>query len=377
MSEEAQAQTVEVPNEEISQEVVKPSKDELKQGGWSDAEIADAEKRGMIEGEKKEEIKTEKVTEENKKAEITDGQEKADDKKEGDKDHTQQFKNMDLSPEQEAELKKLFPHVDGKANPALAMYYAQRNERRERQRIQRESREQIDALKQELEALKSGKFQQEVDEDGNVIDPDDKPLTMKQLREMQRLEQEQQQKVNERKRVLSEAQREQEEYARSIYPDFDDTVKKAVEVMQNLETMVPEKWKQAKAVKLIEDLQNLAANADKINIDDYNAALVAYEIGQFHPDFKPYNGQRAEEVSGNSPKPEGNANGGLTPEQMKRIEEKTKRRVSSASIPGGGGRRVVAAQDVTVADLHRMNYQQRDSFKRQHPEVYARLLRGD
>jgi hypothetical protein len=99
--------------------------------------------------------------------------------------------------------------------------------------------------------------------------------------------------------------------------------------------------------------------------------MIAYEIGQLHPSY----GQRAEK-NGEFVKPEPKANGGLTPDKMKRIEENTLRRASSASVSGGGGRRAVSPDDVSLADLNRMTATQRLSFREKHPDQYAKLLRG-
>ncbi|MBK8871867.1 MAG: hypothetical protein IPN19_12765 [Elusimicrobia bacterium] len=205
-------------------------------------------------------------------------------------------------------------------------------------------------------------------------DPEDKPLTVKAWREIQLREQEEKvrrdQEVNSRAVTLNEAQRSQEDYAEGIYPDFDDVVGKAKDVIKNLDA-IPEPWKRAKAVKLFRELQTAATNADSLGLDDYNGAIIAYEIGQLHPSY----GQKADQ-NGEVLKPEPKANGGHTPDQMKRIEENTLRRASSASVSGGGGKRVVSADDVTLADINKMDTRQRLNFREKHPDQYARLLRG-
>jgi hypothetical protein len=124
---------------------------------------------------------------------------------------------------------------------------------------------------------------------------------------------------------------------------------------------------------LIRDLQVKAATADKIGVDEDNAAFIAYEIGKYHPDH----GKKAEaSQDGKQPLVNPKANGGLTPEQMERVAKNNQRKPSSASIPGGSGRRTVVAEDVTAEDLNRMNYEDRAKFKRNHPERYTSLVRG-
>jgi hypothetical protein len=225
--------------------------------------------------------------------------------------------------------------------------------------------------------LEKGAPLKEVDENGNAIDPADKPLTMRQLQELEQKRNEEFQKEEHEKRVRANAvisaQKDQEEYARASFEDFDGTAKKAAEVMQNIDTMFSEKWKQDKVVRLVRELQIAAANADKLGVDDYNAAVIAYEIGQMHPDFAKSTGDVPIRETLKDPK----VNGGLTPDNtMKRIEENTQRRASSASISGGGGRRTISSDDVSIEDLNRMTSSERWKFREKHPERYNKLLRG-
>lgn len=363
---EAVKETVEIIEPEIKTEPKAPSRDELKEKGWSAQELESAEKHGMIAKpeEKKEEPKPEVKAE--PKPEVKVEERRAEERKGTLPEFT--FK----SPEQE----KAFLDAFGAGTEQRAMYFRMKNERTARQRAEQErdvERKRSQDLEARILAIETKKAP-EVDENGDQIDPDDKPLTLKQLREIQKAEAEEIDKKNqefkERTVRVTEAQKTQEEYARTIYSDFDDTVNKAKEVINNLEAMVPEKWKQAKAIELLRKLQVAAANSDKMDLDDYHAAMIAYEIGQLHPQY----GIKAE-PDGKIEDPK-KANGGHTPEQMKRIEENTQRRASSASLSGGGGRRVVSADDVTLADLNKMGYQQRSEFKKKHSEEYAKLLRG-
>lgn len=356
-----------------------PTPEEAAAQGLTAKEIESAEKRGMVAKpeEKKEEVKKEETdsTRTVEKAEAIPDQ----------KNHVKHLEDVEYTPEQFDRLKEVFPFVNGKMNPAVAMYARARSEKVARQRVEQErdqERQKREALEAQIAALNATKATQEVDDDGNPIDPEDKPLTLKQLRQLQQKEAEEisrKQEENQKKvQIVTEAQKTQEEFARSIFKDFDDTVNKAKEVMQNLETLIPEKWQQAKVVNLIRNLQVAAANADKIDLDDYHAALIAYEIGKMHPnygkksDVSP-NGDESE-LDGKPTNPK-KANGGHTPEQMKRIEENTNRRASSASIQGGGGKRTVSVDDVDAATLDKMSYSDRQKFKQNHPDKYARLLR--
>lgn len=374
------ATTIEIdaPATPETAKVIAPTRDDLKAKGWSPKELESAEKRGMIS--KKEEKKPEEKKAEEAEVAANPGgtdqvPEKVEPKKEAPKRNTLPDFTFQ-TPEQE----KAFLDAFGAGTPQRAMYFRMKNERHARQAAEARTRE----LEAQLQALQAGKVERkvEVDAEGNEIDPDDKPLTAKALKEIQQREAEQQAKQEqerlERARIVTEAQRSQEEYARTALPDFDNVVELAKDVMQNLDALVPEKWRQGRVLDLIQKLQIAAANADKLGIDEYNAAFIAHEIGQFHPEYgKAANGHGAEtHTDGKSERPESKVNGGLTPEQMKRMEANTQRRASSASIPAGGGKRTVSVDDVTVVDLNKMSFSERSRFREKHPEKYAKLLRG-
>ncbi len=362
--------TVEVPEEKIVTTPTLPTREDVKSRGWSKAEIESAEKHGLIAKEKKEEEKPEPKVED-KKAEtpgpVKDTVAKTEEPKPGDRRHSG-IPEWNPTPEQEKALAGILPPGD----PMRGLYFRMKNERTARQNIQAQL-ERERAMREELEAKLNATKAIQGDE-ATDEDPDDKPLTVKAWKEIQMREQEEkakrEQELNSRSASIAEAQRAQEEYAKEIYPDFDEVVGKAKDVIKNLDA-IPEPWKRAKAVKLFKELQTAAANADALGLDEYNGAMIAYEIGQLHPSY----GRKADN-NGEVLKPEPKANGGHTPDQMKRIEENTLRRASSASVSGGGGRRVVSADDVTLADLSKMDTRQRLNFREKYPDQYAKLLRG-
>lgn len=366
--------TVEVAAEPEKVEAAKPevTREDLKSKGWSKAEMDSAEKRGMIP---KPEEKSEPKAEEDKKPEIVEKRvEQRDPKKEG---NFLDDMDREMSPEQEKVFLETFPP----GTKPRAFYFRAKNERQQRQRAEAE-RDRM-ALELKLHKERELKFEEkpaaELDADGNVIDPEDKPLTMKQLKALQKAEQEtlnnQQNELTERSKRVSEAMKTQEEYAKSVIPDFDETVKLATDLVNNIE-QIPEKWKKDKVIKLLKDLQVTAGTADKYGVDDYNASMIAYELGQLHPKYgqKSASGQQTDK---DGTKSDPKANGSLTPEQMKRLEENTQRRASSASLPGSSaGRRVVSVEDITTRDVLRMSPEERYKFKKDHPEKMSALMRG-
>lgn len=341
-------------------EVAVPTRDDLKSKGWTEKELDSAEKRGMVKRveEKKDEKPPEPKAEE-KAPIVEDKPKEAEKPKEPErKPVSSGLPKFDLTPEQE----KVFLQSFGPGTDHRAMYFRMKNERRARQEAEAKFRE----LEAKVKALEEVKPAVQADED-----PEDKPLTLKAIKELQkaeaeRLAKEQAENQERASRVVS-AQQEQEEYARSVYPDFDETMLKAKEVMQNLDSLIPDNYRQKRIVKLVRELQIAAANADKIGIDEDHAAMIAYEIGKYHPDY----GKAKEEAKPKEQKP-----GGLTPEQMKRAEEHGQKRQSSASIVAGGGKRTISADDVTLADLNRMTAAERLSFREKHPARYSKLLKG-
>lgn len=384
-TEEAAKETFEVSEKEAAGAVPLPTREEAKAQGLTSEELDKAEKRGMIatkEDVDKKAVDDKAKTDADAKIKADEAGKATEEEKRADGKQRSAIPDFTFkTPEQE----KAFLDAFGSGTPQRAMYFRMKNERQSRQAAEQErdkERKAREDLEARIRTLEAGKKTQELDDLGNPIDPDDKPLTLKQLREIQKAEGEaieKRQKENEsRARTVSEAQQNQEEYARAIYPDFDDTVTKASEVIKNLDKLVPERWKQAKVIKMIRDLQVAAAQADKIDLDEYHASMIAYEIGQFHPDY----GKNAEQEkdgdaseSGKTKDPK-KANGGLTPEQMKRIEDNTHRRASSASVTGGGGKRTISSDDVDAAALDKMSYTERQKFRQKHPDRYAKLLRG-
>jgi hypothetical protein len=374
MSDVIQA-TVEIAEPEVKVVNEIPTRDDVKARGWSKAEIESAEKRGMIAKAKKEDEKEPVAEKAEEKAEPKPEEKVVDAVKveeNAGKRNPSGIPAYDLTEEQQKALEGILPP----GNPMRGIYFRMKNERTARQRLEAElakERAAREALEAKLTAPQAAKAEGDGDQ---TEDPEDRPLTIRAVRELQAQDakeaERRAQAVNARASAVAEAQQAQEEYAREMNPDFDETVTLAKEVIKNLDA-IPEPWKRAKAVKLFRDLQEAAANADRLGLDDYNGAIIAYEIGQLHP----LHGKKADEqTNGTALRPEAKANGGLTPDKMKRIEENTLRRASSASVAGGGGRRAVSPDDVSLADLNRMTASQRLSFREKHPDQYAKLLRG-
>ncbi len=353
-----------------------PTRDELKEKGWSEPELAAAEKRNMISKpeEKKETVKAEVKADATTQPEAkTDTDEKAEEKKVVER-RSNSLPDFTIS---DPAKEKVFLDTFGPGTPQRAMYFRMKNERQSRQAAESRVRELEARLE---ESAKTKQVVPEKDENGQDIDPEDVPLTRKEWKRMQQEEAEERQKQDQELRTqgqrVSEAIQTQEEYARTLQPDFDDTVKLSTDLIQHLDELVPDIKTQKRIIRRFQDLQVAARNADKLGLDDENAADIAYELGKFHPNFgKTTNGQQPEK-DGTPKNPDTKANGSHTPEQMKRIADNTQRRTSSASIPGGGGKRTISVEDVGLAELNAMKSDERFKFKQAHPDRYAKLMRG-
>lgn len=383
---EAEKESFTVIEPDAKAEVKVPTHDEMKAQGWSAKELDAAEKRGMIAKPEEADAKAKADAQAKVDAEAKAKEEaekvaaaKNDDGKPKSSIPDFTFK----TPEQE----KAFLDAFGAGTPQRAMYFRMKNERQARQAAEQErDREKgaREALEARIKALEAGKPAQELDENGNPIDPDDKPLTLKQLRELQKAEAEEIEKkkleLNQRAAIVAEAQQTQEEYMKAEHTDFEEAVSLTKDLIQNLDSLVTEEWEKEEIISHIRAMQVAAAQADKIDLNRNHAARIAYRIAKYHPKYgqkaDPSKNGDASDKDGKSEDPK-KANGGrLTPDQMKRLEENNQRRASSASVTGGGGKRTISVEDIDLPTLNKMNYAERQRFREKHPTEYAKLLRG-
>jgi hypothetical protein len=200
---------------------------------------------------------------------------------------------------------------------------------------------------------------------------------------LKELQEEEMRKNEERKRSdeskaekIMLAQKSQEEYAKGQYEDFDGTLKLGEDLVKNIDTLEPLKRKKVKS--LLDRIRTAASRADELSVEDYNVADLSYELGQLHPDYgkKGKNEEESQSQNGNGEKPEAERiNGGLTTEQVERIEKNAARRGSSASLSGSGGRRMVSVEDITISDLLKLDSHQYEAFRSKHPDKVRQLLR--
>lgn len=371
------------PEPEPETEEARPTVEELKSRGWSEEEIQEAEKRGLTsKGEKEEE-----TSREDKKPEQPEQRQEKEDK--GSDQKTDQKKgqrppSFDLTPEQESKFKEMF----GEGTEPWAMYVGMKRNRRAAQEAKEERDKlllemkhrdsQIEDLRQQMNSLLKGKPKDEEEEF-----EEEKPLTASQLKKLREEEEQEKQKSQreqqDRQAEIARAIQRQDDAMRDRFPDFDDTMKLAAEVIQNRQELFDDPIVLDEVEDMMAQIQMMAANATKFSPEKRNASYVAYKLGKLHPKHgKPNSGEkRADDVNGkNDPE---QANGGLTPEQMERINKNATRRSSSASVSGGSSKRVVNPEDVTQDDLLHMSRHEPDKFRdfrAKHPKRYKEIVYG-
>lgn len=341
--------------------------DEAKESGLHTAEIEAGKKMGLFKesakepkAEEKEEVKADPKEEEKRKAENSDIRELVD---------------KDLEPEDEAEAVK-----DFKPNEK-ALYWKFKKEKRSRQRLEAEVKDLrdkqssgdktqavVEELRREIAALKAVKKAEDVEEEGTAEDDLDRPLTKRELMQLEqkRAEEYRQAQNEQQKRMEATRQRldEESDKARTRYDDFDRVMELSAEVIKKADEFFPNgNPHRKKAEAVYKRLKYAMENPDQFS-DDYGPADIAYELGELHPRFK---SQSAPDSASSSGKQEP----GLTPDQMERLKRNASRPPASASVSGGAGRRVVSEDDITP-DMA-VGYSMKE-FSKLSPKTKARLL---
>lgn len=346
--------TVEVHEEAAPVVAVLPSREELIDSGISAKEADMAEKHGLVkkaadgkdgpkakdgEGTAKEaqpeptKPPAEKVEEQPKQA--SDAEKR---KKEWDEAYKRAELEEDPVKEQE-KLKTFNPNE-------TALYFSRKRERAARQKAEAQFEHmnlQFKAAQAELESLKKKPVDPEpvLNEDGEAVDPGEKPLTengLKALREKENQEKqkkEQEQAAINRQRVA--ALNTLEADAATRYQDFSVAAELGAEILKKGEEVFAGDAKAiSKARRKAMEFFELSAKANESKESEYNAADALYELGQLHPKY-PTGGE----------KPAEKEPGALPPEKIEKAVENAAKR-SSATLNGGGSRKI-SVEDITVA----------------------------
>jgi len=345
---------IELADEVVETKDEEMTADELKELGFNEKEIESAKEQKLTKKVevKKDELK--KVQGEEKKAEVL--KEKKDDIKKSVDD--------DLSPEDEH--KKLNSYNDNER----ALYWETKKNRRKRQEAET-ARDyalvQLKAKDQLIAELKSGKVKSEPEpEEKDPLDEldDDAMLTKKDYVALQKSRDDKERKKQEKieaeqrqqQQVVSARLQEYEIKGKQDYKDFDKVVSLANDLIANNEKIFSvtqnenesdEEYesrsltiskKKAKVTKMIRDWFIAVDRGD--DSFGYTPADLAYEIGTMHPD---YGKKKEDESKGKEQK--------MDDAKTEKVIENASRRMSSASVGGGSGKRVVSADELSLRQI--------------------------
>lgn len=349
---EADKQTIEVEDgaaEKPAPDPI-PSVDDLTEAGFRKEEIAAAKKHGLVveekpeakpDGEKPpaEPIKKEPVTPAERRAEL---------------------KVLDEHPEKESEVLPKYSAAE------QALYFERKRDKIKRQQAEIErdrviiqkkaADERVVDLQRQL-AAKATEHEDDpldLDLEGTGRKPDaaaDKPLTRGDL---DRIDKEKAEKATEEKRELRARAEKlnasltaQEAGAKARYQDFDQVIHLAEDILKNAATLYADDPAQGELVSLkVQQFITAAASADEFDDKDRTVADIGYELGCLHPKAKE-RGNANENGKQDTGEP-------LPREKINRFINNATKRVSSASMNGGGGRRVVSVDDITVEQASKL-----------------------
>lgn len=362
----------------------RPTLAELADAGLAPGELEMAKKQGMVEGE----AEDKKPVKKDEKGDEPHGKEKEKDQKSVDERFRVLAKGRSpeqilseltdkgaLSPDQEAVV------VASLTQNGKTLYWAQKKERKAKLQLMEEKvakEKEIVDLKAQLEQAKKPKVDDlglEIDQE--QIDPKKKPLTVEELEKIEAERaaktDEESKKRNERSGEIKSALDYQQEQARDRYKDepvpFDQALSYTADILAaansgKLEDMYPDPRARSRIVGKCNLLLRAFSNADVFNEGDFDAADMTYELSKEHPEYgkKPKNNVTKNDETG----ADGN------PEKAARAITNASRRGSSATLTGGGSRRV-ALDELTPDQAVKVPTSR---FNKIPKEVRERLLRG-
>lgn len=340
-------EVVETTDEEMTSE-------EMKELGFNEKEIELAKSQKLTKKVEVKKDESSKMQGQEKKIEIL--KEKKDDIKKSADD--------DLTPEEEH--KKLISYNDNER----ALYWSMKKDRRKRQEAET-ARDyalvQLKAKDQLIQELKSGKIKSEPEpEEKDPLDEldDDAMLTKKDYLALQKSRDEKERKKKEaveteqreKQQAVSLRLQEYEIKGKQEYSDFDKVVALANNLISNNEKIFlvtqnenesDEEYesrslimgkKKAKVAKMIRDCIIAFDKGD--DFFGYTPADMIYEIGTMHPDY----GKNKEDESKFKKIKMDDA-------KTEKVIENANRRMSSAAVGGGSGKRIISADDLTLQQI--------------------------
>ncbi|MCP3684359.1 MAG: hypothetical protein GY861_16905 [bacterium] len=310
--------------------------------GLSDQEVNMAKDHGLYK-EPEEQVE-EKQEEEQEDGEHDEQSEPKTDE-DSDKEEKTEEEEIDTDPSNFEKMDEVFEKNESKfhekfTSNAKALYFKNKVEKKKRQEAQKER----DELREKLDTLKDSSLsQKKIDKITKLLREDTDNLTIEALNGI----------INEQVEVKEEPTVDTgnlqqkvaakvtfaEKMGRSQYEDFDDLVKLAGEVF-NTKTRYQKQF----------DLMLTDDNIDELEIVDFVVDIAKLNKNYGKKEINPTVKKKVDRVLNNS-----------------------KKKVSSASVSGAGGRRVVSEDELTCADAHKLPLAQWSKLK---DSTRQRILQG-
>ena len=332
--------TVEVPEQETPAAPAKTeamTEAEATKQGLSAAEIKAGKEHGLII-EDKPAKKADKPTKDDKDwdgsedeedAEGADEGEESEDAEDAEDKTPEDAADEDLDPEEEAKLIKGY-------NPnEKRLYWEAKKERLKRQGAQRESEHtkiKLAAAEREIAALKKGakKPDAEGDEDKEGAEGEEDEERVMTVGEFKKMMKEQNaanaQRNKEAQATIVRLEQQEAEF-KTDHPDFDEVAELAKEMMD----------KNPRYAKMM-----VASAADP----NENTAEFVYNLGQLHPKYKKGGKAKAAEQEEEAD-PKGK-------QKVDKAIKNAEKRQSSATVAGGGAKKIVSEDDLTLEEAARL-----------------------
>ncbi len=285
--------------------------------GLSADEIVAGKKHGLI--------KDDNPSKKNGKDEGAEEEEESGD--EGKSEETEEVEDRDpkdaadedLDPEEEADLVKNYNDNE------KSLYWKAKKERLKRQNAQSENEHtkiRLAAAQREIDLLKKGTKKTDAEgeeEDTDGEDEDTRVMTVGEFKKLLAKQKEDQGKQNAQVQETIVRLEQQEAEFKADHPDFDEVMDLAKEMMD-------------KKPSFRQMLLSAGANPQE------NAAEIAYSIGQLNPKYK---------KGGSGTNKEAGAD---TKTKVDKAIKNADKRQSSAAVSGGGTKRIVSEDDLTVEE---------------------------
>lgn len=185
---------------------------------------------------------------------------------------------------------------------------------------------------------------------------DEKPLTKKDLLEIEQAKEEKQKQLSESSKQFVKRMTDLEDYGKTKFENYDEIILLAKEVIDGkieIDDVVDHKDIARKFITMIED----------VDVDEEQIASYVLKIAKKNPKF----GKKSEEVKDPV---KGKESKKVSDGDIEKIIKNAGKTQTSAAVSGGNGRRVVNVNDISLEDAGKLSL---DEYMKLPQEVRSRL----